>query len=355
MDRENAAVAPGAFACPAPMAEYPNVLLAHGGGGKLTQRLIEDMFLPLLSNPMLDPLHDGAVFETGAGRLAFTTDSYVVNPIFFPGGDIGSLAVNGTVNDLAMCGARPAYLALSFIIEEGFPMEDLRRVVRSVRRASDAAGVQVITGDTKVVDRGKGDGIFVNTSGIGVISPGIDIAPSRARPGDCILVSGTMGDHGIAVMAAREGLDFRTSIESDSAPLHALVGAMLAADSGIHVLRDPTRGGLASALNEIARAAGVGIDIDEELIPVLDEVRGACEILGIDPLFAANEGKLVAVVPEEIAYAVLSAMQDHPLGENAILIGRAVTDHPGRVVINTPIGGTRILDMMSGEQLPRIC
>ncbi len=355
MAREIATVDPGAFACPLPMGEYPNVLLAHGGGGKLTQRLIESMFLPHLSNPMLGRLHDGAVFETGGDRLAFTTDSYVVNPIFFPGGDIGSLAVNGTVNDLAMCGATPAYLSLSFIIEEGFPMEDLLRVVRSVARASDAAGVKVITGDTKVVDRGKGDGIFVNTSGIGIVGSGIEIAPSRARPGNCVLLSGTMGDHGIAVMAAREGLEFRTSIVSDSAPLHGLVGAMLAVDRGIRVLRDPTRGGLASALNEIAGTAGVGIDIDEASIPVLDEVRGACEILGIDPLYAANEGKLVAAVDEARADGVLAAMRAHPLGENAVMIGRVVDDHPGRVVLETPIGGRRILDMMSGEQLPRIC
>ncbi len=355
MKNEKTTVAPGAFACPLPLSEYPNVLLAHGGGGKLTQQLIEKMFRPLLSNPMLDRLHDGAVFETGAGRLAFTTDSYVVNPIFFPGGDIGSLAVNGTVNDLAMCGARPMYLALSFIIEEGLPMEDLWRIARSVERASKDAGVQVVTGDTKVVDRGKGDKLFVNTAGIGVVEPGIDIAPSRARAGDCVLLSGTLGDHGIAIMAAREGLEFQTCIESDTAPIHGLVAAMLKAGRDIHVLRDPTRGGLASSLNEIARTAGVGIDIDEDSIPVVDEVRGACEILGIDFLYAANEGKLVAVVPEEIADAVLSAMQNHPLGENAILIGRVVAEHPGRVVMNTPIGGTRILDMMSGEQLPRIC
>jgi hydrogenase expression/formation protein HypE len=352
---ETRPIAAGAFSCPIPLADYPNVLLAHGGGGKLTQQLIEKMFRPLLSNPMLDVLHDGAVFETAPGRLAFTTDSYVVNPLFFPGGDIGSLAVNGTVNDLAMCGARPMYLALSLIIEEGMPMEDLWKVARSVDRAAREAGVRIVTGDTKVVDRGKGDRLFVNTSGIGMVEAGLEIAPSRARAGDCVLVSGTLGDHGIAIMAAREGLEFQTNIESDSAPLHGLVASMLKAGRDIHVLRDPTRGGLASSLNEIASAAGVGIEIDEEAVPVLDGVRGACEILGIDYLYAANEGKLVAVVPAGIAGDVLSAMRDHPLGAEAVLIGKVVGDHPGRVVMNTPIGGTRILDMMSGEQLPRIC
>ena len=345
-----------AFQCPIPIQEYPTVLMAHGGGGRLTQMLIERMFRPAFRNPALETLHDGAVLEVGDLRLAFTTDSFVVSPLFFPGGDIGELAVNGTVNDLAMCGARPLYLSLGFILEEGFPMEDLWRVVRSIQEAAQEAGVEVATGDTKVVDRGKGDGVFINTTGLGLVPPGIHISPLRATPGDVVLISGAIAVHGIAILSVREGLEFETTLESDTASLNGLVDALLrAAGPEVHVLRDPTRGGVSSALNEIAASARVGIMLEETKIPIWDEVRGACEILGLDPLYVANEGKCLAIVAPEVAEAVLEAMRSHPLGAEAAIIGRVVEEHPGSVILRSRVGGKRVVDMLSGEQLPRIC
>ena len=342
-------------ACPVPLQRYPEVLMAHGGGGRLTQQLIEELYLPAFDNDLLSRLHDGSVLEVGGARLAFTTDSYVVDPLFFPGGDIGSLAVHGTVNDLAMCGARPVALSAAFIVEEGFPMETLARVVRSMRDAADAAGVQIVTGDTKVVERGKGDGIYVTTSGVGVVAKGVDVAPAKARPGDRILVNGPIAQHGIAIMSVREGLGFDAAIASDSAPLNGLVADMLAASPGIHVLRDPTRGGVASALNEIAAGAKLGIRIDQRALPIDDAVKGACELLGFDPLYVANEGKLLAFVAPGGEEKVLAAMRRHPLGAGSTLIGEVVEEHPGVVVMRTSVGGSRVVDMMSGEQLPRIC
>jgi len=344
-----------AFTCPIPISDYPTVLLAHGGGGKLSQHLIEKMFVPAFANDLLSRLHDGAVMTVGGERLAFSTDAYVVKPIVFPGGTIGELAVNGTVNDLAMCGARPLYLSSAFVIEEGFPMESLWQVVRSMQDAAAKAGVLLVTGDTKVVDRGKGDGIFITTSGIGTVSPGITIDPSRARPGDRVLLSGTIADHGIAIMSVREGLEFETAIRSDTAALNGLVASILGTCPDVHVMRDPTRGGVASALNEIAAAGAVGIRIRESSIPVQEEVRGACEILGFDPLYVANEGKMIAIVPGEAAGAVLETMRRDPLGRQAAIIGEVVAEHPGVVNMSTSVGGSRVVDMMSGEQLPRIC
>ncbi|HAL56951.1 MAG TPA: hydrogenase expression/formation protein HypE [Bacteroidetes bacterium] len=341
--------------CPVPINNYKHVLLAHGGGGKLTQQLIQKMFAPQFENELLSPLHDGAVFSINGTRLALSTDSFVVNPIFFPGGTIGDLAVNGTVNDLAMCGAKPLYLSAAFIIEEGMTMEDLWRVVLSMKEATDRAGVVLVTGDTKVVDRKKGDKIFINTSGVGVMEQGVDINPANARPGDVVILSGPIALHGIAIMSVREGLEFETEICSDTAPLNGLVQDMLKASKDIHVLRDPTRGGIASALNEIAESAGVGILIREEHIPVPDEVRGACEILGLDPLYVANEGKLLAIVPRESAQEVLRAMQAHPMGKDAVVIGQVMVENPGIVLMKSRVGGTRVVDMLSGEQLPRIC
>lgn len=343
------------LSCPIPITEYRNVLLAHGGGGKLTQQVIQQMFLPQFQNEYLAPLHDGAVFTLDGVRLAFTTDSYVVNPIFFPGGDIGGLAVNGTVNDLAMCGAQPLFLSAAFIIEEGFPMEDLWRIVLSMQEAAKNAKVMLVTGDTKVVDRGKGDKIFVNTSGIGTIDEGVEINPKRAKPGDKIILNGPIAQHGIAIMSVREGLKFESEIKSDTAPLSDLVRTMLAATKDIHVLRDPTRGGVASVLNEIAGKASVGISIMEERIPIQDDVQGSCEILGLDPLYVANEGKLIAFVAPHVAEKVLSVMRNHPLGKDSTIIGEVVGDHPGVVVMKTRVGGTRVVDLLSGEQLPRIC
>jgi hydrogenase expression/formation protein HypE len=354
MDNTIADLAAG-LACPLPITDYKSVLLAHGGGGKLTQQMIQRMFLPQFDNPMLAPLHDGAVFAIGSAKFAFSTDSYVISPIFFPGGDIGTLAVNGTVNDLAMCGARPLYLSCAFIIEEGLAMDDLWRVVLSMQQAAKQAGVSLVTGDTKVVDRGKGDRIFVNTSGIGVIEPGVEVGSRNARAGDKIIVNGPIAVHGIAIMSVREGLEFGTAMESDTAPLNGLVEAMLRAGDGIHVLRDPTRGGVASALNEIADSSRVGIMLSEDALPLTDEVRGACEILGLDPLYVANEGKLLAFVAPESAERVLAAMRTHERGRDAAIIGEVTADHPGVVVMKSSIGGTRVVDMLSGEQLPRIC
>jgi hydrogenase expression/formation protein HypE len=341
--------------CPLPLTDYREIVLAHGSGGKLSQQLMQKVVLPQFRNKLLEPLHDGAIFSVGGVRLAFSTDSYVVSPIFFPGGDIGKLAVHGTVNDLAMCGARPLHLSVGFILEEGLPMDDFWRVVQSMREAADAAGVTLVTGDTKVVDRGKADKIFINTSGIGQVRDGIDIDPKRARPGDKIILSGFIAVHGIAIMSVREGLEFETEIASDTAPLNGLTEAIFATGEEVHVLRDPTRGGLTSALAEIAQSAGVGMLLDEASIPISEEVKGACEILGLDPLYVANEGKLVAVVPAEAAEAILAAMKNHSLGEHAAIIGEIAADHPGFVLMKTRIGGSRVVDMLSGEQLPRIC
>lgn len=354
--------------CPIPISDYPTITLAHGGGGRLSQMLVERMFLPAFQNAALEMLHDGAVLplpplergegpgEGGQPRLAFTTDSFVITPRFFPGGDIGSLAVHGTVNDLAMCGAQPLALSASFILEEGLPMDELWRIVRSLAAAAQAAGVPVATGDTKVVDRGKGDGIYINTSGIGLIPSGVHISPRRAQPGDVILINGPIAEHGIAIMSVREGLAFETALESDSAALNGLVAEVLAAaGEAVHVLRDPTRGGVSSALNEIAAAAQVGIRLNETSIPIGDAVRGACEILGLDPLYVANEGKCLVIVARVAAEAVLAAMRNHPQGQAAAIIGEVVADHPRRVILRSRIGGQRIVDMLSGEQLPRIC
>ena len=342
--------------CPIPLSEYPHVTLAHGGGGLLTHALIERMFLAAFRNPALEPLHDGAVLDLPKGRIAITTDSYVVSPLFFPGGDIGSLAVHGTVNDLAMCGARPLALTAGYVIEEGLAMEDLWRIVHSMAGAAREAGVDIVTGDTKVVDRGKGDGVFINTTGIGFVPEGIHIAPSRARPGDRVLLSGRIAEHGIAIMSVREGLEFGTTLRSDSAALHGLVGGLLhAVGARVHVLRDPTRGGVASATNEIAASAKVGIRLDEAAIPVAEQVRGACEILGLDPLYVANEGKCLAIVAPEAADQALEVLRAHPLGRDAAIVGEVVEDHPGRVFMKSRVGGLRVVDMLSGEQLPRIC
>ena len=335
------------------MGTEDRILLAHGSGGKLSHDLIAS-FLPLFDNMLLNKLDDVAVFESG-GQLAFTTDSYVVSPIFFPGGDIGKLAVCGTINDLTMSGATPLYLSLSLIIEEGLPMADLQRAMISVRETADESGVKIITGDTKVVDRGSADKLFINTSGVGMVPPGVDISGSRAKPGDSIILSGTIGDHGIAVMSQREGLGFSSPIESDCAPLHKLVADMLQVTNQIHCLRDPTRGGLASTLNELARQSGVGMTIEEENIPVREGVHGACELLGFDPLYVANEGKLVAIVPEDEAGNIIDIMHQNPYGKEAAIIGKVITEHPGRVVMKTSLGASRIVDMLVGELLPRIC
>jgi hydrogenase expression/formation protein HypE len=341
--------------CPIPIADAREIQMGHGSGGKLTARLVEELLLPALRNPCLEALDDQALVTVGGARLAFTTDSYVVTPLFFRGGDIGELAVNGTVNDLAMGGATPLFLSLAFILEEGLPLDELARVVESVRRAASAADVLVVTGDTKVVNRGKGDKLFVNTAGIGRPLPGTDLSSRRVAAGDEILLSGPIGDHGIAILSQREGLAFGGDVRSDTAPLHGLVAAMLAAFPGVHALRDPTRGGLAATLVEIASRRRLGIEADEGAIPVREAVRGACEMLGLDPLHVANEGKLVAFVPEEGADRVLEAMRGHPLGRDAARIGRVTADHPSRVVLRTPIGGRRVLDLPFGEALPRIC
>lgn len=330
------------------------ITLAHGAGGKLSHALVEQTILPILGNPLLDKLDDSALFEA-SGRLAFTTDSYVVSPIFFPGGDIGKLAVCGTVNDLAMSGASPLYLSLSFIIEEGLPFRSFAAVLRSIRSAANEAGVSIITGDTKVVNRGQADGLFITTSGVGTVPPDVDISASNGRPGDKVLISGTIGEHGMAIVSQREGLAFSTEIASDCAPLNRLVADMLAASRQIRCLRDPTRGGLATTLNEFSSQSDVGIVVEEKNIPVADGVRAACEMLGLDPLYVANEGKLVAVVDPGAADTLLAAMKHNRYGWNAALIGELTTDHPGRVVLKTLLGPSRIVDMLSGEALPRIC
>ena len=346
------------WSCPLPLRDHATIVMGHGGGGKLSAELVEHLFLPAFQNEALDNLGDASVVSLPAGRIAMSTDSYVIRPLFFPGGNIGELAVHGTVNDISMSGAKPLYLSCGFILEEGLSLEQLGRIVDSMAAAAKRAGVQLITGDTKVVDKGHGDGIYINTSGIGLIPDGphqIEIGPNRARPGDVVIVSGTLGDHGMAIMSVREGLTFETEIVSDSAALNGLVADMLAACPDIHVLRDPTRGGAASSLNEIAQASEVGIVIEERRIPVREAVRSACNFLGMDPLYVANEGKLLAVVPPEGADAVLETMRAHPLGRDAAIIGTAVAQHPGMLVAKTPIGGTRVVSMQIGEQLPRIC
>lgn len=346
----------GGLQCPIPISDYPHILLAHGGGGRLTQMLIERLFVPTFAHAAPATLHDGALLAIGGARVAFSSDSFVISPRKFPGGDIGSLAVHGTVNDLAMCGAQPLALSAGFILEEGLPMAELWEIVQSMQRAADAVGVPVVTGDTKVVDRGKGDGVYINTTGIGLVPPGVVISPTRAQPGDVVLISGAIAVHGIAVLSVREGLAFETTLASDSAPLHDLVARLLAVGGEhVHVLRDPTRGGVASALNEIAQAAQVGIRLEEASIPVGDEVRGACEILGLDPLYVANEGKCIAIVAPALAESLLAALRAHPLGREAAIIGQVVADFPGRVYQRSRIGGLRVVDMLSGEQLPRIC
>ena len=343
-----------AITCPIPITDRKNIVLGHGSGGRLTAQLIHDVFLPAFDNEILRKMDDQAVLEIGGARIAFTTDSFVVTPLFFPGGDIGKLAVNGTVNDLAMSGAKPLYLSASFIIEEGFELEELSRVTLSMGEAAREAGVAIVTGDTKVVNRGSADKLFINTSGVGLAPEGIEISASKARPGDAIILSGTIGDHGMAVFSKREGLEFEGSILSDTVALYSLVEAMLQAGE-IHSLRDPTRGGLGTSLYEIAGAANIGIEIDANSLPVREDVKAACEILGLDALFVANEGKLVAFVEPASAAAVLSAMRRHPQGRDAALIGHAVSKHPGMVLLKTEVGGTRLVDLPFTEQLPRIC
>jgi hydrogenase expression/formation protein HypE len=330
------------------------ILLAHGSGGKLAHDLVEKSFVRALANPLLDKLDDSAVFDI-SGRLAFTTDSYVVSPIFFPGGDIGKLAVCGTVNDLATSGARPLYLSLSFIIEEGLALDDLGKVVASVQKAVDEAGVKIVTGDTKVVTRGSADKLFINTAGVGLIPEGVNVSGANAKPGDKVILSGTIGDHGIAVVSKREGLSFATKLKSDCAPLGGLVADMLKTSPNIHALRDPTRGGLATSLNELARQSKVSIRIEEKEIPVREEVLAACEMLGFDPLYVANEGKMIAIVAHEDADKVLAAMRKNKYGKDAAIIGEVMAENPGRVVMKTILGSSRIVDMLVGDLLPRIC
>ncbi|MDQ7041668.1 MAG: hydrogenase expression/formation protein HypE [Rhodothermus sp.] len=342
-------------ACPLPIQQYPHVLLAHGGGGRLMQQLI-DALATTFASAELQRRHDGATLCIGNVRLAFTTDSYVVQPLFFPGGDIGKLAVCGTINDLAMCGARPLYLSVGFILEEGLPMETLARITQSMQTTAREAGVEIVTGDTKVVDRGKGDGLFLNTTGIGLIESDRSIGPEAIQPGDVVLLSGDVGRHGMAIMAVREGLAFETAIESDCAPLATPVLKLLEAGIEVHCLRDLTRGGLAAALIEIAQIAGLSIRLDEATIPVRSDVQSACEMLGLDPLYVANEGRFVAFVPEAEAERALSLLREIPVSADACLIGQVTTDAPaGMVTLHTTIGTTRILDLPSGEQLPRIC
>ena len=353
---------PSSLVCPAPIPERARVLLGHGSGGQLSAALMRDVIGPALAGAAelagsgsAGPLNDAAVVDVAGSRLAFTTDTFVVSPLEFPGGDIGELAVNGTVNDLAMMGAQPLALSLAYVIEEGLPVEDLRRITESVARAAARAGVRVVTGDTKVVGRHAADRLFVNTAGIGLVTAGVSVSADRAAAGDAVVLSGSIGLHGIAIMSVREGLDFEVEIASDTQPLNVLVAAIVAACPDVHVLRDPTRGGLASALNEIAAASGVGIELREETIPIPGPVRAACEMLGLDPLHVANEGKLVAIVPAASVEAVLAAMRTIPEGADAVEIGRAVADHPGMVTMRTIVGSQRIVDMLVGEQLPRIC
>lgn len=343
------------WTCPIPLRDYPTVVLGHGGGGKLSAELVQHLFMPAFSNAALEALGDAAVVNINGQRLAFSTDSYVVRPLFFPGGCIGDLAVNGTINDISMMGAKPLYLSCGFVLEEGLELAVLQEIVGRMASAAEKAGVSLVTGDTKVVEKGHGDGIYINTSGIGFIPEGINIAPQNARQGDVILLSGAIGNHGMAVLSRREGLAFETEIRSDSAALNGLVEKMLQRSKDIHVLRDPTRGGLASSLNEIAQASKLGICIEESKIPVDTAVHSACEMLGLDPLYIANEGKLLAIVPEELADSLLETMRADELGRDAVRIGRVVAEHRGLVVAKTILGASRLVDMQVGEQLPRIC
>lgn len=343
------------WVCPVPLRDSPVVVMGHGGGGAMSGELIEHLFLPAFGAAADAAMGDSAVVTVGATRLAFSTDSFVVKPMFFPGGSIGSLAVNGTVNDLAMSGATPLVLSTAFILEEGTPLAELGRVAQAVGEAARSAGVKLVTGDTKVVDSGSGDGVFINTAGIGVLADGVDIRPQRAAVGDVVIISGDIGVHGVAVLSCREGLSFGTTVESDCAPLNGLVAAMLATGADVHTLRDPTRGGVAASLNEIARASGVGIALVERDLPIPQDVRDACGLLGLDPLYVANEGKLLAIVAPGDADRVLAAMHSHPLGAGARVIGECVTDHPGMLAARTALGGTRVIALPIGEQLPRIC
>ena len=343
------------WVCPAPLRDAPNIVMGHGGGGAMSGELIEHLFLPAFGPAADAGMGDSAVVDVGGVRLAFSTDSFVVKPLVFPGGSIGDLAVNGTVNDLAMAGARPMVMSTAFILEEGTPLDEIARVAHAVGTAAMAAGVKLVTGDTKVVDSGHGDGVYINTAGIGLVDERADIRPQRATPGDVVIISGDIGVHGVAVMSCREGLEFATTVSSDTAPLHGLVAAMLDTGADVHVLRDPTRGGVAATLNEIARTAKVGVSLDERTFPIPAEVRDACGLLGLDPLYVANEGKLVAFVPAEDADRVLAAMREHPQGARAMVIGECVADHPGMVSARTALGGTRVVDLPIGEQLPRIC
>lgn len=344
-----------ALNCPLPINNYEKVLLAHGSGGTLSHQLIQKMFLSQFNNSYLNNEHDGAVLNIGNSKVAFTTDSYVVQPIFFPGGNIGDLAVNGTINDLAMCGAKPQFISCGLIIEEGFPMNELWEIILSMQQAAKKANVQIVTGDTKVVEKGKGDKIFINTSGIGIVPSEININPKNCKPGDLILLNGRIAEHGIAIMSARENLTFETTIESDTNALNTLVEDMFSVSNNIHVLRDPTRGGIASVLNEIAEKANVGITIFEKDIPIREEVNSACELLGLDPLYIANEGKLLAFVSPEDADKILNKMKKNPLGREACIIGKVTAENSRTVILKTSIGTNRIVDMLSGEQLPRIC
>ena len=343
------------WVCPLPLRNSPNVVMGHGGGGAMSAELIEHLFLPAFGPAADAAMGDSAVLEVAGVRLAFSTDSYVVKPIVFPGGTIGDLAVNGTVNDLAMAGAQPMVLSTAFILEEGTALDELALVAQAIGTAALAAGVRLVTGDTKVVDAGHGDGVYVNTAGIGIVDARADIRPQRAAVGDAVIASGDIGVHGVAVMSCRDGLEFGTTVTSDTAALNGLVAAMIDTGVDVHALRDPTRGGVAATLNEIAKTAGVGIAVDERLLPIPAEVRDACGLLGLDPLYVANEGKLIAFVPSDGAERVLAAMREHPLGARSVVIGSCVAEHPGIVVARTGLGGNRVVDLPIGEQLPRIC
>jgi hydrogenase expression/formation protein HypE len=344
------------WSCPLPLVGYPTIVMGHGGGGKLGNELVEHLFLPAFRNAALESLGDAAVLDLPAGRLAMSTDSFVVQPLFFPGGSIGALAVNGTVNDLAVSGAEPRFLSASFILEEGFPLNQLAAIVDAMAEAAATAGIQIVTGDTKVVERGHGDGCYINTAGIGVLRAGIVVGPRRAQAGDAILVSGTIGDHGMAIMSVREGLEFESQIRSDCAALNGMIAEVLdAAGTAVHAMRDPTRGGLASTLNEIAQSSGVGMTIDEASLPVRLEVQSACELLGLDPVYVANEGKAVFFVAPEAAEHVLQVLRAHPLGRDAARIGRVTAEHPRMLVARTTMGANRVIPTQIGEQLPRIC
>lgn len=342
------------WSCPMPLRDHPTIVMGHGGGGQLSAELIEHLFVPAFGGGELSELADAAVLDAG-GLISFSTDTFVVRPLFFPGGNIGELAVNGTVNDVAMRGAVPRYLSVGLILEEGLPMAELGVIVESIAAAAAHAGVSIVTGDTKVVDRGHGDGVYVNTTGIGTLRDGVDIRPQRAAPGDVVIISGTVGDHGMAIMSVREGLEFEASIVSDTAALNFMIADVLDTGADVHVLRDPTRGGLAASLNEIANAANVGVLLDERSIPVDRTVAAACEMLGMDPMYVANEGKVIAFVPPADADRVLDAMRSHPEGANATVVGEVTDTHRRMVAARTPLGSTRVVDMQVGEQLPRIC